>query len=198
MNVLNKILQAREGRFALRKRFASEGRASLSLSLNIPGYPKTTPGISWFFKKATVDLQRFLTAHRVGTYPKDAVDHPDEAGDFFIVPLKKNSLSLREIKHICETFEESHPVGRVIDVDVTGPDMENISSGKAKTCFICKSTPAIQCMRENTHTKEELRKYIFAQIVYYVEKYREKDTCRKLATFALKAVLYEVSLSPKP
>ena len=46
---------------------------------------------------------------------------------------------VEQIKDITEQFEESHELGRFIDVDVTDNSGVPVSSGKSKVCFYCKS-----------------------------------------------------------
>jgi holo-ACP synthase / triphosphoribosyl-dephospho-CoA synthase len=216
MEIIEKILKARESRSELRCRLTEGRTATLSLSLNIPGYPKSDQRLAVFFNVVLADLKRYLAAHRIELDKKNARRFCDEAGDFFIAPLvasevqgeappgtPKSPISLRittleTIKSLCESFEESHPVGRVIDIDIFCADQVPVSSGKAKKCFICENKPAVACMREETHSKEELRSYILPGIHRFLETHRRKDVCTRLASLATKAALHEVSLSPKP
>ncbi|MCP4150030.1 MAG: hypothetical protein GY757_19950, partial [bacterium] len=215
---------AREKRYELRRGISLSGKASLSLSLNIPGYPKSGDLTTSFFDTVLIDLKRYLAAHRVFIDTDAAVRQTDEAGDFFIVPLKETAPPLEEIKKICETFEESYPtpfmgtnwaatpepfsiepfsiklfpIGRIIDVDITGEELKAISSNKAKKCFICRDRAALECMRGKTHTNEEIRQRIFNGMQHYLEKRRCYEVSRRLSALATKAILYEVSLTPKP
>ena len=79
----------------------------------------------------------------------EAIAICDAAGDFFIVPCTTGTLNVSEIKQICEDFEENHPLGRFIDVDLNDDQGNTISSGKSKLCFFCQDKPAIECRREN-------------------------------------------------
>lgn len=192
----NSILAAREKRAFLRRQCVAAGQGALSLSLNIPGAPKCAPLFSACFDVVLAELKRFLLAHRIMIAMEQEICERDEAGDFYLVPLN-TEYAFSDIKALCERFEETHPLGRIIDVDLTDQQGNPVSSHKLKRCFLCEN-PAIVCMREQTHSYQELREHILTQIQHYLEKDRKRQICRQLAALALKATLYEIALSPKP
>jgi holo-ACP synthase / triphosphoribosyl-dephospho-CoA synthase len=144
------------------------------------------------------DLKYYLRARQIWLRDSDTMQRQDEAGDFLLVPVEPGRQSLAEIKQICEDFEESHPFGRFIDVDVTDADGNAVSSGKSKLCFFCGNRPAIMCRRDNTHGLNDLRAYMFSNMGKYCLRQREDDICRMISSLALRAILYEISLTPKP
>ena len=172
--------------------------ASLSFSLNIPGYPKSNSTVKYFFGLCLNDLKRYLKSHLIELLPKEAIEICDAAGDFFLAPLLESSLSLAEIKQISEDFEENHPLGRFLDVDVNDILGNTISSGKSKLCFFCQAQPAIECRRTNAHDPDLLRSFMFGKMDEYCRLRKETQIAKKLSAFALKAILYEISLTPKP
>jgi holo-ACP synthase/triphosphoribosyl-dephospho-CoA synthase len=194
--IRNAILIAREKRASLREQCSRSGCDSLSLSLNIPGYPKSTPLISEFFDDVLSECKRFLQAHGIAIDTAHEAKHIDEAGDFYLAPLP-NGRPLADIKALTEAFEESHPLGRIIDVDLADRERQPVSSGKLKRCLLCEK-PAIVCMREATHNYEELRENLIRGIRGYLADQAKQQTCKQLAAFALKAILFEISVSPKP
>lgn len=198
MNILQAILEARQERANLRRRIASTGHASLSLSLNVPGHPKSSTSLNRFFDLVLTELHHFLRANRILMDESKEIRHIDAAGDFYIATLSDAPDNLKPWKDICESFEETHPVGRLIDIDITSRDGEAVSSQKAKACFICEFRPALFCMRDQRHSKDELRSFIFKQVDVFLAEQHKDILCRRLSTLATKAVLYEISLSPKP
>ena len=172
--------------------------ASLSFSLNIPGYPKSNSSVKYFFGLCLTDLKRYLKSHLIELILKEAIEICDAAGDFFLAPVAGGNLSLQEIKQICEDFEENHPLGRFFDVDLNDHLGNTISSGKAKLCFFCKVQPAIECRRSNAHEQELLRSFMFSEMDEYCRLRKESQIAKKLASLALRAILYEISLTPKP
>jgi holo-ACP synthase / triphosphoribosyl-dephospho-CoA synthase len=170
----------------------------VSLGLNVPGFPKSNSTVKAFFNLVLHDLKYHLKAHLVDIYTKESLDGIDAAGDFFIVPVSKGTKSLANLKLICEDFESKHSLGRFIDVDLNDEQGNTISSGKSKLCFFCNEKPAIECRRENVHDQEEVRRFMFSEMAGYCSQQREASIVKQLSSYALKALLYEISLTPKP
>lgn len=190
------ILAAREKRAFLRRQCAAAGQGTLSLSLNIPGYPKCAPLFSACFDLLLAELKDFFLARRILLCAEQEIVLRDEAGDFYLAPLNPQQ-AFSDIKAVCENFEETHPLGRIIDVDLTEQQGNPISSHKLKRCFLCDN-PAVVCMREQTHSYQALREHIMTQMQRYLDEHRKQQICKQLAALALKATLYEIALSPKP
>lgn len=198
-NILEKILNARENRAQQRALFLEQQFNTLSLSLNIPGYPKSNGLISSFFLEIKNHLINYLQAHRVELIIEKEILILDEAGDFFIVPISKNSkIDLLKLKKLTENFELTQPLGRLIDVDIFNDVGLPISSGKKKPCYFCGEHAAISCMRNQRHTKQEIRDLIFNDIEKNLNNSAKNNCIQTLSAFASKAILYEISLSPKP
>ena len=194
---LQKILQAREERTASRLCFAEEGLASISLSFNIPGSKKSNKSIRKAFDYAIIKLNDFLLANRILTSKKNSQQLTDAAGDFYIIPIIETQKSIDEVKACCERYEEKHPLGRIIDVDLFSASARPISSGKLKKCFICDE-PAMVCMQNQKHHLEELSHFVSERINGFLQSEILKETQIRLSTLATQCLLYEISLSPKP
>jgi holo-ACP synthase/triphosphoribosyl-dephospho-CoA synthase len=195
---LQEILAARDARSLLRKGFSLRNLPSISLNLNVPGYPKSNEIVSRFFLYCLDELKVYIKARLVHLDEKEAILKKDEAGDFYLVPFSKNHHSLFEIKQICEDFEEKHSWGRFIDVDITDYAGMPVSSGKLKSCFYCNEHPADVCRRDQRHETEELRAFMFSKMRAFCKQQREITISRNLASLALRSILYEISLTPKP
>jgi holo-ACP synthase/triphosphoribosyl-dephospho-CoA synthase len=195
---LQSLLASRDERAGLRKKIALAKIPSVSLSLNVPGFPKSNAITQKFFEICLKDLKYFLQANRIPVDPDRAISQTDVAGEFFIAPFSVAHVSPTEIKQLCETFEEQHPLGRFLDVDITDSTGIPVSSGKAKLCFFCLQNPAVICRREKTHDPDELREFMFSKMSAFCLRHRENEICRHLSSLALKALLYEISLTPKP
>jgi holo-ACP synthase/triphosphoribosyl-dephospho-CoA synthase len=198
IEILQSLLASREERAGLRKKIALAEMPSVSLSLNVPGFPKSSAITQKFFEICLKDLIFFLQANRIQVDHDSAISRTDMAGEFFIAPFSAGQESLTEIKELSEAFEEQHPLGRFLDVDITDITGIPVSSGKAKLCFFCRQQPAVVCMRENTHNADELREFMFSKMSAFCLQHRENEICRHLSSLALKAILYEIALTPKP
>jgi len=191
-------LEARDQRAFLKKQIALNGLPSLSLSLNVPGFPKSNPTVKAFFGYCLRDLKYALKANQIQLIEKDSIEICDEAGDFYLVPCSPGRSTLKEIKQICESFEQGHPLGRFIDADLNDEAGVSFSSGKLKVCFFCLERPAIECRRENAHEPEELRSFMFPKMADYCRQQQEEAIVKRLSSLAQQAILFEISLSPKP
>lgn len=197
-DVLGKILKARDQRSVSRKGVSESGQASLSLNLNIPGFPKSDDRIHSCFMQVLTELKRHLLSHRVLIDSKQEHCTLDAAGDFYLVPLLESTYSINKTKEITEKFEEAHFLGRLLDVDITNFEGGPVSSGKAKLCYYCNEKPALVCMRELNHSYSDIRQKIDEDIDQYLNQIRKDEVCKSLASNALKSLLHEVALSPKP
>lgn len=195
---LQSILEAREERAFLKKQMTLKGLPCVSLSLNVPGFPKSNSTVKAFFSFCLNDLSYFLKAHLIDIQKEDAHERCDTAGDFFIVSCSKGVDTLPELKQICEDFEENHPLGRFIDVDLNDELGNTVSSGKSKLCFFCLEKPAIECRRSQAHDPQQLRSFMFSKMTQYCNQQREITIVKQLSSIALKALLSEISLTPKP
>lgn len=81
------------------------------------------------------------------------------------------SLSEMDAKRAACVIEDEHPLGRLFDVDVIGKDgiplpRESVG-GHPRKCLLCERE-ARWCMRNHTHTQEELQARIDQMIAAYV------------------------------
>lgn len=81
---------------------------------------------------------------------------------YLLVPMPA-----RTVKHICCQIEETHPLGRLMDLDVLGEDgapLERTALGlPPRQCLLC-GQPARVCMRAKTHSREALEEEIRRRI----------------------------------
>ncbi len=196
---LSKVLNARENRFQLRNTIAKSGFNSLSLTLNIPGYPKSNELLSNLFTQILDDLLIYLQANRIVIENKKEILRVDEAGDFYLVKLKQNKQTdLQKIKQLTEYFEEKHKLSRLIDVDIFNKYGTPVSSGKEKPCYFCGEFSAVSCMRNKRHSHTEIRAKIFKETSLFLKKISKEKLIRNICDFAQRALLYEISISNKP
>jgi holo-ACP synthase/triphosphoribosyl-dephospho-CoA synthase len=196
--IVKKLLEAKDRRAFRRASIAGKGLPSISFNLNIPGYPKSSDLFNAFFQSCLTDLKRHLLSHRVHIVAEEEFINTDAAGDFFIVPIRLDEDEIGHIKEVTEEFEEFHALGRLLDVDVTDCYGKPVSSGKSKICFFCNEFSAIECMRNQTHSYEEMRNVIDKEINTFFSKRQKERVIKDLSSMAIKALLHEVSLSPKP
>lgn len=81
------------------------------------------------------------------------------------------SLPTLEAKQIACRIEENHPLGRLFDLDVidpTGTPVQRSAVGVApRRCLLCNNE-ARYCMRNHTHSPEQLQNHIAEIVEAYV------------------------------
>jgi holo-ACP synthase CitX/triphosphoribosyl-dephospho-CoA synthase CitG len=188
---LRDMLEARERRVETQKALLKKHRRTLvAFTLNIPGQYKVFPlaqktfaegveQIEWQMADMPL-LERQLVAEQTG----------DEAYFIFDAPAE-------EVKRRSLAIEEGHPLGRLFDMDVfdfEGKALRGENTGRSqRTCIICGG-PVWACSRSRTHSAEELALRVAAMMQdFFAAKYADWT-----AEIAVRALLYEVSATPKP
>lgn len=104
---------------------------------------------------------------------------------------------VRFIKENLCLLEDSVALGRLFDIDVIQTDGMKISRTdlgfSTRKCLICNQE-AFVCSRARTHSVKEL----LEQECQIMTNYFAKQHARKLSSLSMQALLYEVSVTPKP
>jgi holo-ACP synthase / triphosphoribosyl-dephospho-CoA synthase len=147
---MNAILEAREARDALIKVLSSQQDATLiQAKANIPGPDKHIVEARILLRSMTSALTRELkaTTHIIG----DDIDGP------YAILLTDHSP--HEAKTHAIRIEESHPLGRLFDIDVmdrNGNPIPRTESGFThRRCLLCDK-PAVICRLEGNHRTDAL------------------------------------------
>ena len=95
------------------------------------------------------------------------------------------------------SIEENHPLGRLFNIDVFSPDGNLISRGLlglgSRSCLVC-GEPAASCIEKRVHSTE----LILWRTVQILNDFFRGKAADLTATCAVRALLYEVSATPKP
>ena len=184
------VLENRSTRAERQQAMLASGCTSLvSISMNIPGDIKQFPLAHEAFCEGLATLRNIFSEHilkeKIFSFPTgdEALLALDLAGDW----VKCQTISL----------EETHPLGRLFDIDVLGGDGITLSRSAfalpPRRCFLCGKNAKI-CGRSRTHTITELRNKI-AELLSNFFRERAASQC---ISFASRAMLREVSATPKP
>lgn len=152
MVTLTQLLASRDRRAQHQKDLLGThpGKSLLCLTVQLPGSEKRND-LSLRIARAAVDAVR-------GSFPVDEAELLDlETGyeGYFILSLDP-VVAKRQACHI----EDTHPLGRLMDLDVLSGDNALLTDRLAlglppRRCLIC-DRPARYCMRARTHGQEEL------------------------------------------
>ena len=163
----NKILlDAKETRGVIQRILLSKFEVSVVMfTLNIPGSTKTNAVIYSVFRK--VFLQFLLLCEKYGSVSfieRNLVTGPEA----YVLISDKHSCY--EIKRTLLSFEENHPLGRLLDLDVIckqGIKVSRSDLGEPlRSCYLC-NRPAKICTREKNHSNGELFDYAMHEMLSY-------------------------------
>ena len=189
--VLEQMLERRSKRAEEQQALLQEGgKALVSFCLNIPGDVKQFP----LAKEAYLEGREALLAlFPAETLLKETCCMEDTGNEGMFL-LDADPVSIKRKTVELETY---HPLGRLFDIDVLTPDGVILSRkdfGEApRTCFVCGKDAKI-CGRSRAHSVPELQQ----KIAELLENYFRDLSADRIASCAARALLYEVSVTPKP
>ena len=187
------VLDAREARAqAIRALIKQFGKPVLCAKLNIPGEIKSFPLADKAFAMAMLAVRRQSERH--GGHILFANEKKAVTGNEGLLVI---DCDCHLLKKSMITIEESHPLGRLFDLDVfdeTGnPVSGELEGRKERSCFICQE-PVWACARSRKHSAQELVQWTIETLAAYFEN----EFVQNVSALAVRALLYEVSATPKP
>ncbi len=154
---LEEMLSFRENKVRIQEelREKHKGMVTMALAMNIPGPVKTSPDILLAFEEGTKMLEQAVSD--AGISMKERIRVSENAGYMEFYAL--DSFNPAAVKELAVRLEETHPLGRLWDIDVYDKDGAGISreflSEPVRKCLIC-GQDAKGCARNRTHTVEDL------------------------------------------
>ncbi len=185
------MLDTREKRVEKQENYLKECKTLICTTMNIAGPFKN----SQLIKKAFLESQELtlaaLTAQNIQILKKEVFLNKTGCEGYILV----NEDSIK-VKKIAFEVEESFGIGRLFDIDIIKEDGLKVSrkdiGAIERSCLICKKEGA-NCASSRTHSVEELQEYTINLICDYFNDKMVKN----IAKNATRALLYEVSVSPK-
>ncbi|MDR0759687.1 MAG: citrate lyase holo-[acyl-carrier protein] synthase [Treponema sp.] len=164
----------------------------VSLSLNIPGEYKHFPWALRAFREEMDFFSRALRSEGITILHEERIEkNPGYTG------LIAAAETGERLKRLGTWTEERHDLGRLFDIDVFNDRGEKISrrdgGGPGRSCLICGGDPFC-CARKRAHSREELTEAVFSILGGFFRKNLEGT----IRSAAVKALLYEAAVSPKP
>lgn len=153
--VLMKILNSREERARKQKELLDTYNSTLiSFTLNIPGREKDNDLYRKIHKKGFQEIIEEVSKRDIELVYKEEIDKSTGREAYILVDMEPLKL-----KDITINIEESHPLGRIFDIDVFDRQGKQISRSDLKAeprkCLLCNKEVRL-CMRERNHSYEEL------------------------------------------
>ncbi|MFT4104251.1 MAG: citrate lyase holo-[acyl-carrier protein] synthase [Lacrimispora sp.] len=135
------------------------GETVVALGMNIPGPKKTSPRILLAFEEGEKTLARLFAQKELEV--SEEAQLKENAGYLRFYSVKCPDAFF--IKSLMIQIEESHPLGRLFDIDVYDADGGGIGRGalgtSSRRCLICGQDAKI-CGRSRNHGIEELYKHV--------------------------------------
>lgn len=190
---LVQMLDARERRVQHQQELLAQYHKPLiCFTMNICGPIKDSPLIRRGFARGRQLLrQQFLRAKLTPLY-QDAVREVTGCEAFYV--LDADPLT---IKKFTTDIEDATPLGRLFDMDVIRPDGLKVDREElnleGRRCLICGG-PAKVCSSRRIHTVAELQE----KTTEILTEARDAQDIADAARLAVRALLYEVTTTPKP
>lgn len=186
---LEQILSRREERSRRQMELLSLFPSTLiSFTMNIPGPEKNSFLISAAFLLGLRRLLGELGRRRIEVIYRESVNLDTGPEAFLVVKEEPDT-----IKALTVAIEDDDKLGRLFDMDVMGSGGKKIEREKGRKCLIC-DRDAFVCSSRRIHPLEELKKKVDEvltnDVVFLFSDYT--------ASLAVRALLYEVSVTPKP
>ena len=166
------------------------GICLVEFSLNIAGAVKTFPFARAAFREEVRELSDRLS--RFSVLKTEVYEKNTGNCAFFL--LKSQAI---QVKKFLVSIEESHPLGRLFNLDVCGPDGISVKRHDLgllpRTCLVCGEDAHV-CAEKKSHSME-LIQWQTAKLFHEFFRDRAAD---QAASAAVRGLLYEVSTTPKP
>ena len=145
--VLTDMLACRERRVNTQNAYIQKYHCPvISFCMNIPGPIKTNNKIKKAFLSGKEALFDALQKENITILSQ--IEFDDKTGNEIILAV---DYPVDKIKKLTTEIEETHPFGRLFDMDVIGTDGEKLSRGVYRKCLIC-GCQAQECARSRKHT----------------------------------------------
>ena len=167
------MLDARERRAHIQQQLLEQLNPCVlvSITLNIPGPVKNSEAITTVFASVISELDATLASF-------ERLHQEDFSLSTGLEYYRVFSGDALEVKRVVAQFEEGHPLGRLLDIDVvemagdTPTPISRTALGMPpRRCFICNEEAKV-CARSRQHTVQEMQEHIARMIAEYTSTQR--------------------------
>lgn len=133
----------------------------LSFTMNIPGPVKTNAPLRRAFDEGLTAIRRELAA--LGVPTREALEIHEKTGDEALLALDGDAGA---VKARMTAIEESHPLGRLFDIDILDETGRKLSRPAYRPCLLCGEQAQV-CARSRRHSVAELQSRIDGMLAAY-------------------------------
>lgn len=173
---LHELLASRDARHATQQKLLAEhsGKTLVCLTVVMPGSVKRNHQSLCAAHTAVEAIREAFRLNDMSDAEREAVlterDLNTGYEAYLITPMP-----LLEAKRIAVNIEDTHPLGRLFDIDIINADGVPVSRDaigeKPRRCLVCDHE-ARYCMRMRWHTQEEIWAKINEMVDSYVEAHK--------------------------
>jgi len=186
---LEEVLAYREKRLRRRQELLSEYPFPLAcLGLNIPGEYKDFLWARRCFQEEIEAFKFALEAEGLAVSYEERGEENSGYTAYVSVDTGPDTL-----KALAVRLEDTHPLGRLFDIDIHEPDGTKLSRKRARQCLVCSESGFV-CARSRAHTPEELN----AALLRIMENFFRQKLSDKVCSAVLWAMMSEAAITPKP
>lgn len=184
---LQEILNAREMRVHTQNQMLKEhGVTLICFTMNIAGPKKNSPMIERAFREGLSVIRDAIATYHIAEEREEYTN----CGPVFFCSLCANAS---EIKSAMVEIEQTHPIGRLFDIDVINADGTKINRSTERGCIVC-GAPGRACSAGRLHPVAE----IVAVMDKMMSDYFIDLDARQVSLIAKESLLQEVYTTPKP
>ena len=190
---IGEMLLAREHRVNRQKKLLKLYNGTvICFTLNIAGPVKCLPMSDETFAEGEKMIRRQLEIHGSTVLTEEIYSEKTGMEAYFAVKSEAD-----KVKTWMAQIENGLAIGRLFDIDVFSSDGRKISridiGFQPRRCLLCGKQASV-CARSRAHSVDELVR----ETERLMHSYFSTRLCSQVAQAAVKALLYEVSVTPKP
>jgi holo-ACP synthase/triphosphoribosyl-dephospho-CoA synthase len=191
---LEEVLAFRDERAARQRELlaahtaAAEAAPLASITLNIPGEYKAFPLALRCFHEELRVFTLALEAENIAVIHQEYVEKNAGYEGFFSIAASPETL-----KKIAIDIEDSHPLGRLFDIDILTIAGEKISRNAGRPCLVCGGD-GFTCARSRAHDLSTLT----CAMLDIMERFVRQRLGEIITSAAFKSLIGEVAVTPKP
>ncbi len=163
---LTDMLDCRERRAGKQEEFLRKYHSTIiSFCMNIPGPVKTNEDIAKVFHDGLHEILTYLKNNHIRIL--ESIEYQEKTGNECILAI--DCQDTKSLKNAMTEIEETHPIGRLFDIDVLDSNGNKMSRSTFRKCFLC-SCQAQECASKRRHSVAEMQQFIDEKIQEYLKK----------------------------
>ncbi len=164
------MLRCREKRAAMQRAALERYHSTLiSFCMNIPGPVKTNDEIYRLYTDGVLQINSTLQREKIRVFARQGTLAP--TGDEMLLCVDADA---GRCKSLMQHIEDTHPLGRLFDIDVIDQTGQKISRSQYRTCLLCGEQAQI-CARMRRHSVPQMQERINQMLQEWISSVKETE-----------------------